>query len=94
MTDSKKWDLSHFPVTEIKMAKENDNIYDRFSSINFDDNELIESIRDKGILEPLVISTDQMISRPSRNKFSRCKRSLIRWAAIKGLQLACLRVNH
>jgi ParB-like nuclease domain len=59
--DEKNWDLSQFPIIEIKMAKENDQIYDRFSTDSFDDQALIESVRSMGVLEPLVISLDQVL---------------------------------
>ena len=55
---SKKQHLSHFPVADIKTAKENDLIYDRFGLANDDDHQLMQSIGEHGIQEPLVISTD------------------------------------
>ena len=54
-------DLSQFPVSEIKMAKENDTLYGRFSIHNFDDRSLVESINERGIQEPLVISEDLVL---------------------------------
>ena len=54
----KKWDLSHFPVSQIKMATENNYLYDPFAIANHDDQALYESIKEVGIQEPLVITKD------------------------------------
>ena len=58
---SKKTDLSAFPVAEIKTAVENDLIYDRFGIANADDAALTISIRDLGVQEPLVLSRDHFL---------------------------------
>jgi len=54
----KKSDMSHFPRSQIKLAKDNDLIYSSFALENQDDAELFLSIKAKGILEPLVLSED------------------------------------
>ena len=54
----KKADLSHFPVGQIKAAHQNDYIYDKFGIDNADDAALAVSIQDKGIQEPLTITSD------------------------------------
>ena len=56
-----KWDKSHFPVSVIRVASENDLLYDRFGVANRDDADLAISIRDKGIQEPLTISKDDYL---------------------------------
>jgi hypothetical protein len=61
MPNEEKWDLSRFPILEIKVAKENDFIYDRFCVDSFDDQALIDSIRLFGIIEPLVVSSDLVL---------------------------------
>ncbi len=57
----KEFDLSHFPVSRIKIAQENDSLYDKFGIANADDAELAISIRDNGIQEPLSLSTDNYL---------------------------------
>ena len=57
----KKQDLSHFPISRIKQAPENESIYDNFGVANADDRQLIESINDNGIQEPLVITSDWVL---------------------------------
>ena len=57
----KKWDLSHFPVLQIQVARENDLLYDQFGIANLDDRELAISIRDNGIQEPLTLSADHVL---------------------------------
>ena len=57
----KKSDLSHFPVDMIKPAVDNHLLYDRFGIANPDDRGLAASIMERGILEPLVISSDQVL---------------------------------
>ncbi len=52
----KKWDKTHFPVDQIKVASENDYLYDRFAIANHDDQALYQSIKEVGIQEPLVIT--------------------------------------
>ena len=42
----------------IKTAKENDSLYDKFGIANRDDYDLAMSIKEKGIQEPLTLSTD------------------------------------
>ncbi|MBM3371682.1 MAG: chromosome partitioning protein ParB, partial [Betaproteobacteria bacterium] len=54
----KKSDLSSFPSSQIKVAKDNDLIYGSFALENQDDAGLLLSIKAKGILEPLVLSED------------------------------------
>ena len=54
----KEWDKSHFPVSKIKAARENDLLYDNFGVGNLDDYELMLSIKESGIQEPLTLSTD------------------------------------
>lgn len=62
MTKSvKKTDLSHFPVSAITVAGENDHLYERFGLANPDDYDLAISIRDKGIQEPLALSADHVL---------------------------------
>lgn len=58
---AKKQDLSHFPINQIKQAPENESIYDNFGVANADDRQLIESINDNGIQEPLVITSDWVL---------------------------------
>ena len=58
---NQNWDLSHFPINQIKKAPENESIYDNFGVANSDDWQLAKSIRDKGILEPLVITADRFL---------------------------------
>ena len=54
----KKWDLSHFPINQIKVATENNYLYDPFGIANHDDQALCDSIEEFGIQEPLAISED------------------------------------
>ena len=58
---AQKQDLSHFPISRIKQAPENESIYDKFGVANADDRQLIESINDNGIQEPLVITADWVL---------------------------------
>jgi hypothetical protein len=60
-TNSKKWDKSHFPVNQIKVATENSYLYDNFAIANHDDQALYYSIKEVGILEPLVITLDNYL---------------------------------
>lgn len=53
--------LSYFPVTQIKVAPENDLLYDAFGIDNADDWDLIASIKELGIQEPLVLSEDNYL---------------------------------
>jgi len=55
---SKKWDLSHLPVKQIKVATENNYLYERFAIANHDDVALCNSIEEYGIQEPLAITND------------------------------------
>ena len=57
----KKWDMSRFPIALIKPALDNVRIYDDFGIANRDDAELTISIREKGIKEPLVLSSDHIL---------------------------------
>lgn len=59
--ETQEWDKSHFPVSAIRVASENDLLYDRFGIANRDDADLAISIRDKGIQEPLTISKDDYL---------------------------------
>ena len=61
MDNKKKLDKSQFPISEIKVAGQNDNLYEQFMPINHDDRSLVESIKERGILEPLVISSDHVL---------------------------------
>lgn len=58
---SKKWDKSHFPIDQIKVASVNDYLYDRFAIANHDDQALYQSIKEVGIQEPLVITLDNYL---------------------------------
>ena len=58
---SKKHDMSHFPIDQIKRAPENESIYDNFGVANSDDWDLVESIRANGVIEPLVITADNVL---------------------------------
>ena len=58
MTQTEKWDKSNFLVARIIKARENDCLYDAFGIANTDDCELAISIQEKGIQEPLTLSTD------------------------------------
>ncbi len=63
MQDAKtqEWDKSHFPVSAIREAPDNDLLYDRFGIANRDDADLTISIRDVGIQEPLTLSADNIL---------------------------------
>lgn len=68
MAKPKKQDKSHFSeyaveltVAFIQVAPENDLLYDRFGIANRDDADLAISIRDKGIQEPLTLSSDHFL---------------------------------
>lgn len=58
---TKKWNLSHFPVELVQVARENDLLYDLFGIANLDDHNLALSIRENGIQEPLAISNDHVL---------------------------------
>ena len=53
--------LSYFPVTQIKVAPENDLLYEPFGIANADDEALVVSIRELGIQEPLTLSEDNFL---------------------------------
>ena len=55
---AKKLDLSNFPVRDIRVAFQNAQLYDDFAVGNGDDWALVESVRETGIQEPLVLSAD------------------------------------
>lgn len=55
---TKKSNKSHFFVDDLKVAKENDRIYEPFGIANSDDYKLTLSIRDIGIQEPLTVTRD------------------------------------
>jgi len=57
----KKTDKSHFCVSEIKTAAENDLIYDKFGTNNEDDYALMCSIKEHGIKEPLILTSDNYV---------------------------------
>ena len=62
MSLPKKQDKSHFmPVSQIYVARENSLLYDNFGIANTDDAALAISIQEKGILEPLVITADNIL---------------------------------
>ena len=50
--------LVQFSVRSIRVAEENAKLYNRFSTANDDDHQLIEDIRTNGVLTPLVLSAD------------------------------------
>ncbi len=54
----KKSDKSNFPVTQVKIARQNDLLYEPFGVANVDDAALVVSIHELGIQEPLALSTD------------------------------------
>lgn len=56
-----KWDKSHFSVSAIQEAADNDLLYDRFGIANRDDADLAISIREVGIQEPLTLSADSIL---------------------------------
>ena len=58
---AKKWDKSHFPIHQIKVATENNFLYDNFAIANHDDLTLFQSIKEVGIQEPLVITLDNYL---------------------------------
>lgn len=61
-TETKKTDKSHFfTIGQIQVATENNLLYDRFGVGNLDDAELINSIYDNGIQEPLALSADGVL---------------------------------
>lgn len=48
-------------LSELKTAKQNDQLYDPFGIANLDDRDLTISIRDNGIQQPLVVSLDDFV---------------------------------
>ena len=54
----KNWDVSQISTFAVLLTTDNDLIYEKFSPENEDDAVLIESIREHGIKEPLVVSAD------------------------------------
>ena len=54
----KNWDVSQISTFAVLLTTDNDLIYEKFSPENEDDAVLIESIREYGIKEPLVVSAD------------------------------------
>jgi len=75
-----------FPVAEIKKSKANDKIYEGFSKTNFDDRNLLESIREKGILEPLVISIDNFLLSGHR-RYSAARHLKLQYVPVRVLQI-------
>lgn len=63
MAKPKKQDKSHFswPIELIQVATENSLIYDHFGIANRDDADLVISIRENGIKEPLVVTADHVL---------------------------------
>jgi len=60
-TPQKNYSSVIFQRSQVKVARENDLIYDRFGIDNADDCDLAISIRDNGIQEPLVLSADHTL---------------------------------
>ena len=58
---NQNWDLSQFPINQIKRAPENESIYDNFGIANSDDWELVKSIKTNGVLDPLVVTSDNYL---------------------------------
>ena len=50
--------LSYFYVAQIKVAPENDLLYEPFGVANDDDAALVLSIEELGVQEPLTLSSD------------------------------------
>ena len=83
MTKSQKnWDLSHFPVAEIKVATENNYLYDSFGIANHDDLALFKSIKEVGLKEPLVITQDHYLLSGHR-RISCLKRLRLKTAPVR-----------
>lgn len=61
MTTIEKMTLESFSTADIKVAPENDLLYDGFGIANMDDRELTISVRDRGIQEPLQLSADHVL---------------------------------
>lgn len=80
---SKKQTCLIFFVSEIKIASENDFLYENFAIANADDWELVQSIRELGIQEPLILSTDGYLLSGHR-----------RYAAARFLGLKKVPVRH
>lgn len=57
----KKSDMFNFPAILIKVAPENDLLYEPFGLANADDVALVNSIRERGIQEPLTLSKDNFL---------------------------------
>jgi hypothetical protein len=60
-TEDQKSDISHFPISSITVAVENNLIYGRFAISNDDDYQLFGSVKAHGIAEPLVLSADGIL---------------------------------
>ncbi|MBI4290332.1 MAG: ParB N-terminal domain-containing protein [Betaproteobacteria bacterium] len=58
---AQEWDLSHFPIELVVVARENNLLYDNFGIANSDDVDLAVSIRDNGIQEPLTLTADSIL---------------------------------
>jgi hypothetical protein len=93
MKSKQKLDMSQFPVSEIQTATENDSIYGRFSTDNYDDQQLVESIRKLGILDPLVISSDRILLSGHR-RFSAAKRLGLKSVPVRMVSIAYLELPH
>lgn len=59
-TKLKKWNLSHFSVRQVRVAREIDLLYDRYGVANLDACELTVSVCDIGNQEPLKLSNDHV----------------------------------
>ena len=69
---NQNWDLSQFPINQIKRAIENESIYDDFGIANSDDWELVKSIEANGVLDPLVVTSDNYLLSGHR-RLAACK---------------------
>ena len=58
---NKKIGLEQFSINQVKIARENDLLYDRFGIANADDCNLAISIQNCGIQEPLTLSVDHVL---------------------------------
>ena len=69
---NQNWVLSHLSINQIKRATENESIYDNFGVANSDDWELVKSIKANGVLDPLVITSDNYLLSGHR-RLAACK---------------------
>lgn len=54
-------EVVYLALSEIRPSRQNDKIYNPFNLANPEDRAMAESVRDKGILEPLVVTLDGYI---------------------------------